>query len=58
MNGNTNFCGPTTTAGTTQLDQSGLLECQQGLLNGQIPGTAHQAQLLNATCQVAYTSGS
>jgi hypothetical protein len=36
----------------------GGVNCQQGLLNGQQPGTADQAQLLNAVCQVAYGSGS
>jgi hypothetical protein len=36
----------------------GAVNCQQGLLNGQQPGTADQAQLLNAVCQVAYGSGS
>lgn len=36
----------------------GAANCQQGLLNGQIPGTPDQAQLLNAVCQVAYGSGS
>jgi len=36
----------------------GAANCQQGLLNGQIPTDADQAQLLNAVCQVAYGSGS
>jgi hypothetical protein len=36
----------------------GAANCQQGLLNGQQPGTSDQAQLLNAVCQVAYGSGS
>ncbi len=36
----------------------GAANCQQGLLNGQIPTNASQAQLLNAVCQVAYGSGS
>lgn len=36
----------------------GAANCQQGLLNGQVPGSADQAQLLNAVCQVAYGSGS
>jgi hypothetical protein len=36
----------------------GAVNCQQGLLNGQVPSTADQAQLLNAVCQVAYGSGS
>jgi hypothetical protein len=35
----------------------GAVNCQQGLLNGQQPGTSDQAQLLNAVCQVAYGSG-
>lgn len=35
----------------------GAANCQQGLLNGQVPSTADQAQLLNAVCQVAYGSG-
>ena len=36
----------------------GAANCQQGLLNGQVPSNASQAQLLNAVCQVAYGSGS
>jgi hypothetical protein len=32
----------------------GEANCQEGLLDGQIPSTAAQAQLLNAACQVAY----
>lgn len=36
----------------------GAVNCQQGLLNGQIPVDADQAQLLNAVCQVAYGRGS
>jgi len=32
----------------------GAANCQQGLLDGQVPSTASQAQLLNAACQVAY----
>ena len=36
----------------------GAVNCQEGLLNGQVPGTSDQAQLLNAVCQVAYGSGS
>lgn len=36
----------------------GAANCQQGLLNGQVPGTPDQAQLLNAVCQVAYGAGS
>ena len=32
----------------------GGANCQEGLLDGQVPSTAAQAQLLNATCQVAY----
>ena len=35
----------------------GAADCQQGLLNGQIPGSSSQAQLLNAVCQVAYGPG-
>ncbi|MEB3166123.1 MAG: hypothetical protein VKO65_05565 [Cyanobacteriota bacterium] len=34
----------------------GAANCQAGLLNGQVPSTAQQAQLLNAVCQVAYGS--
>ncbi|MEB3257678.1 MAG: hypothetical protein VKN83_05080 [Cyanobacteriota bacterium] len=36
----------------------GSANCQAGLLNGQVPATAAQAQLLNAVCQVAYGGGS
>jgi hypothetical protein len=36
----------------------GAANCQQGLLNGQVPNNANSAQLLNAVCQVAYGSGS
>ena len=36
----------------------GAANCQGGLLNGQIPSDADQAQLLNAVCQVAYGAGS
>lgn len=32
----------------------GAVNCQQGLLDGQVPSSAAQAQLLNAACQVAY----
>ncbi len=32
----------------------GGVNCQEGLLDGQVPSTAAQAQLLNAACQVAY----
>jgi hypothetical protein len=32
----------------------GGANCQEGLLDGQVPSTAAQAQLLNAACQVAY----
>ena len=32
----------------------GGVNCQEGLLDGQVPSTADQAQLLNAACQVAY----
>ena len=35
----------------------GGANCQQGLLNGQIPANGNQAQLLNAVCQVAYGNG-
>jgi len=35
----------------------GAANCQAGLLNGQVPATAPQAQLLNAVCQVAYGGG-
>ena len=35
----------------------GAANCQQGLLNGQIPSNGDQAQLLNAVCQVAYGTG-
>jgi hypothetical protein len=34
----------------------GAANCSQGLLDGQVPKTAAQAQLLNAVCQVAYGS--
>ncbi|MEB3255198.1 MAG: hypothetical protein VKJ05_02290 [Synechococcaceae cyanobacterium] len=37
---------------------NGAANCQAGLLNGQVPATAAQAQLLNAVCQVAYGAGS
>jgi hypothetical protein len=36
----------------------GAANCQAGLLNGQVPADAAQAQLLNAVCQVAYGAGS
>jgi len=32
----------------------GGVNCEAGLLDGQVPSTAAQAQLLNAACQVAY----
>jgi len=32
----------------------GAANCQQGLLDGQVPQSAQQAQLLNAVCHVAY----
>ena len=35
---------------------SATSDCKQGLLNGQPPTTADQAQLLNASCQIAYGS--
>jgi hypothetical protein len=41
--------------GNTEL--MGAANCQDGLLNGQVPSNADQAQLLNAVCQVAYGSG-
>ncbi len=44
------------TVNGTQL--MGAANCEQGLLNGQIPTDADQAQLLNAVCQVAYGPGS
>jgi hypothetical protein len=37
---------------------NGAANCQAGLLDGQVPATAAQAQLLNAVCQVAYGAGS
>jgi hypothetical protein len=36
------------------LPVKGAANCQQGLLDGQVPSSAAQAQLLNAACQVAY----
>jgi len=36
---------------------NGAANCSQGLLNGQVPQTADQAQLLNAVCAVAYGTG-
>jgi hypothetical protein len=36
---------------------NGAANCQAGLLNGQVPASAAQAQLLNAVCQVAYGKG-
>ncbi|MFM8525623.1 MAG: hypothetical protein ACKOCM_08395 [Cyanobacteriota bacterium] len=36
--------------------QSALVDCNQGLFNGQAPGSASQAQVLNAVCQIAYGS--
>jgi hypothetical protein len=36
---------------------NGAANCQAGLLNGQVPANAAQAQLLNAVCQVAYGKG-
>jgi hypothetical protein len=44
--------------GLGNTDLMGSANCQSGLLNGQVPSTADQAQLLNAVCQVAYGSGS
>lgn len=37
---------------------SGSANCLQGLLNGRVPASVQQAQLLNAVCQVAYGPGS
>lgn len=34
----------------------GAVNCKQGLLNGQVPQTAANAQLVNAVCQVAFGS--
>ena len=34
----------------------GAVNCTQGLLNGQVPQTAANAQLVNAVCQVAFGS--
>ena len=36
---------------------NGAANCSQGLLNGQVPQTPDQAQLLNAVCAVAYGTG-
>ena len=33
-------------------------DCQSGLLNGQVPGSAQEAELLNAACQVAFGTAS
>ena len=41
-------------AGSSSAPIKGAANCQEGLLDGQIPSTAAQAQLLNAACQVAY----
>ena len=41
-------------AGTSYLNATS--DCKLGLLNGVPPTTADQAQLLNATCQIAYGS--
>jgi hypothetical protein len=43
--------------GVGNTDLMGAANCQDGLLNGQVPSNADQAQLLNAVCQVAYGSG-
>ena len=43
--------------GVGNTDLMGAANCQDGLLNGQVPSSADQAQLLNAVCQVAYGSG-
>lgn len=37
-------------------DLQGAVNCRQGLLNGQVPQTAANAQLVNAVCQVAFGS--
>jgi len=50
--------GVSFTYGVNGTQLLGAANCQQGLLNGQIPTDADQAQLLNAVCQVAYGSGS
>jgi len=39
------------------INLNGAANCQAGLLNGQRPATAPQAQLLNAVCQVACGTG-
>lgn len=36
---------------------NGAANCQAGFLNGQLPGSACQARLLNAVCQGAYGAG-
>jgi len=41
-------------AGSTSGPIKGAANCEEGLLDGHIPSTAAQAQLLNAACQVAY----
>ena len=33
-------------------------DCQSGLLNGQVPASAQEAELLNAACQVAFGTAS
>jgi hypothetical protein len=35
----------------------GAANCQQGLMDGQVPQTAQTAQLLNAVCHGAYGPG-
>lgn len=39
--------------GTYQMEA----DCEQGLLNGDVPSTAAEAQLINAACQVTYGRG-
>jgi hypothetical protein len=41
-------------AGNGQTRWTMQADCRNGLLNGQTPATASQAQLLNAACQVAF----
>jgi hypothetical protein len=39
--------------GTYQMEA----DCQQGLLNGGVPTTPAEAQLINAACQVTFGGG-
>jgi len=41
-------------AGNGQTTWELTADCRQGWLNGGVPASAAQAQLLNAACQVAY----